>query len=156
MWFCKRTILKCSGSIQRNLYFFFMVGTFFWHDFLFSRNRHSFLLYRNKFLGHLRHFEDISGILKRVFKNILNVKNKESVVNGVLKLLERNKDIFVPSYTTTRTHNRLLSTNNATNDIRDDGNTLSCWYFWLLNSWDFLHWDNFLCHLRYFKDISSI
>lgn len=55
-------LLKCSDSIQRNRYHFF---TFFWQSFWFFGSRYRFLLYRNKFLGHLRHFEDISFICKK-------------------------------------------------------------------------------------------
>lgn len=74
-----------------------MVGTFFSPDFWFFGNRHRFLLYRNKFLGQLRHFEDISFIFKRIFKDIeKNVKNKETIINrAAIKINESKLRTFL-------------------------------------------------------------
>lgn len=58
-----------------------MVDTFYSLDFWFFGNRLRFFLYWNKSLGQLRHFEDISFILERVFKDIgKRVKNKELII----------------------------------------------------------------------------
>ena len=71
---------------------FFMVDTFYSLDFWFFGNRHSFLLYWNKSLGQLRHFEDISFILERIFKDMeKSVNNKEPIINRAALKLKKAK-----------------------------------------------------------------